>query len=108
MSTVVTPYNNCTRLQYFEHPTKHNEFISVDIFSRNIKPFETYKEKKKKENHGGPPPPPPICKEGHFLVLRPIEKEKMKNFECLHLRNLDKKMRESSMGWSCEEKNCKS
>jgi hypothetical protein len=108
MSTVVTPYNNCTRLQYFEHPTKPNEFISVDIFSRNIKPFETYNSKDYTENLVGPPPPPPTCKEGHRLVLRHIDKDKTKNVECLHLRGLDENMRENSEGWSCVEQDCES
>ncbi len=62
MSPVVTPFNKCTRLQYFEHPKKPDEFISVDIFNRNIKPFETFSAKEENENLIGPPPPPPTCK----------------------------------------------
>ena len=106
MSTVVTPFNKCTRLQYFEHPKKPDEFISVDIFNRNIKPFETFSSKEENENLIGPPPPPPTCKEGHSLVKRLIALEKTKNVECLHLRDLDEKIRESSFGWSCVEQNC--
>jgi hypothetical protein len=102
MSTVVTPFDKCTRLQYFKHPTRPDEFISVDIFYKNIKPFETYKAKEETENLFGPLPPPPTCKEGHTLVRRHIKKEKTLNVECLHLRDLDEKVRENSFGWSCK------
>jgi hypothetical protein len=73
MNTVVTPFDKCTRLQYFEHPLKPDEFISVDIINRNIKPLETYNEQEDNENLIGPPPPPPTCTEGHSLVLTKID-----------------------------------
>ncbi len=94
---MVTPLDQRQRLEYFENPMIPGQFVSVDLFNKNLKPYNNASIETQQNSI-------PRCKENHILVFQPLPEEKQHN-ECDCLPS-SKEERSFLKGWSCSDKDC--